>query len=149
MTMMARLSLFPRWIAFGLLVLMCGCGRNPSEQALLDAIGSLQQSIENRDAGALEDRLAEDFVGSGGLDRAAARRVAAVNWLRHDRIGVTLGPLESQVRDKHATVRFTAALTGGSGRLLPDAAQVYDVETGWRFDDGEWRVTSATWRPRL
>ena len=47
------------------------------------------------------------------------------------------------------TVRFTAALTGGSGSLLPDSAQVYDVETGWRFDDGNWRMTSATWQPKF
>ena len=37
----------------------------------------------------------------------------------------------------------------GSGRLLPDAARLYSVETGWRLDDGEWRLTSATWEPRL
>jgi hypothetical protein len=49
----------------------------------------------------------------------------------------------------HATVRFEAALTGGSGNVLPDAARLYGVETGWRLDDGEWRLTSASWKPRL
>jgi len=53
------------------------------------------------------------------------------------------------MQPRHATVAFDAALTGGSGRLLPDAARLYSVETGWRLDDGEWRLTSATWEPRL
>jgi hypothetical protein len=54
-----------------------------------------------------------------------------------------------QLQPGHATARFSAALSGGSGRLLPDAAQLYDVETGWREEDGEWRLTSARWTPKL
>jgi Domain of unknown function (DUF4440) len=147
--MKTSLPALMRWITLGLLLSVCGCTRDPSEQALLKAVGALQQSVEDRDMDVMEELLAEDFVGPDGLDRIGARRIAAVSALQHERIGVTLGPLDVQVKGRHATVRFTAALTGGSGRVLPDSAQAYDVETGWRFDDGQWRVTSATWHPKF
>ena len=53
------------------------------------------------------------------------------------------------LRDDFATVRFTAAARGGSGGLLDQSAQVYDVETGWRRIDDEWLLTSARWEPKL
>jgi hypothetical protein len=33
--------------------------------------------------------------------------------------------------------------------LLPSRVQVYDVDTGWRLDDGEWKLISAKWKPQL
>jgi len=137
------------WILIGLLMAVSGCARTPSEEALRDTVDALRQSIEDRNADALNDVLAEDFVGPDGLDRKGARRIAVLQGMRHDRVGVTLGPLDVQARGDHATVRFTAALTGGSGRLLPDSARAYEVETGWRFDEGAWRMTSATWNPKF
>ena len=46
-------------------------------------------------------------------------------------------------------MRFDAAVTGGAGGLLPQSGQVYDVETGWRLEGGEWRLVNAEWQPRL
>ena len=78
----------------------------------------------------------------------ARAALAQAMFLRYRDVGVSLGPLDVDLRGEHATVRFTAALTGGAG-LLPDSAQVYDVETGWRLHDGEWRLVNAGWKPRL
>ena len=47
-----------------------------------------------------------------------------------------------------ATANFTAAITGGPG-LLPDQAQVYDIETGWRLEGADWKLISAKWKPQL
>ena len=68
--------------------------------------------------------------------------------LRQKSVGVSLGPLDVKMFDNRATVTFTAALTGGPG-WLPDQAQVYDVDTGWRMEDGDWKLISAKWKPRL
>lgn len=130
-------------------LLLAGCTRTPPEQALRETMQSLQLAMEQRDASAVEDHLGDDFVGPGGMDRDGARRLAAITFLRHRDVGVTLGPLDVSVLQEHATVRFTAALTGGSGRALPDAARLYQVETGWRLEDGDWRLTSARWTPQL
>ena len=110
---------------------------------------ALQEAVEQRDASAVEDHLADDFVGPRGMDRDGASRLAALTFLRHRDVGVTVGPIDVSVKQDHATVRFTAALTGGSGRALPDAAQLYEVETGWRLEEDDWRLTSARWTPRL
>ena len=37
----------------------------------------------------------------------------------------------------------------GNSRLLPESGQVYDVRSGWRLRDGEWRMTSIEWTPKL
>ena len=128
--------------------LFAGCARTPPEERLRNAIGEAQAAIEQRNVSALEDMLADDFIGPGGLDRGGARRMAQAIFLRYRDVGLTLGPLDVDVREQHATVRFTAALTGGAG-LLPDSGQVYDVETGWRLDNGEWRLVNANWKPKL
>lgn len=130
-------------------LLLAGCARTPPEQALRETIQALQVAVEQRNAAAVEDHLADDFVGPLGMDRDGARRLAALTFLRHRDIGVTIGPLDLSMQQDHATVRFNAALTGSSGRALPDAARLYEVETGWRLEDGEWRLTSARWVPRL
>ena len=67
---------------------------------------------------------------------------------RYRDVGLTLGPLDLEVREQQATVRFTAALTGGAG-MLPESGQVYDVTTGWRLDEGEWQLVNANWKPKL
>lgn len=142
----ARLRMF----ACGLIAAaLLGCAKTPPEQVLRQTLAELQQGIEARDANAIERSLAEDFLGPEGLDKAGARRLAALMLMRHAAVGLTFGPLDLDIRDRHASVRFTAAATSGSGRMLPDAAQVYEVETGWRLDGDTWRMTSATWKPKL
>lgn len=137
----ARLALLAVVVA-----LAAGCARTPPEEALRAQVAVLQAAIEARDAGAVEDLLSEDFVGEGGMDRDGARRLASLSFMQRSSIGVTLGPLDVQLQgDTAATVRTTAALTGGSGRFLPDSGRVYDVVTGWRLESGEWRLASADW----
>ena len=131
------------------LALQAGCARPPPEQQLRTALTSLQASIEARDASALEATLASDFVGQDGLDRDGARRLAMAMFLRHRDVGARIGPPRITLMGQHARVQFTAALTGGAGGILPDAARVFDVETAWRMEDGDWRLISAQWAPRL
>ena len=128
---------------------LAGCARTPPEQALRKTIADLQAAVEERDAGAVEARLAEDFIGPEGLDKEGARRLAQVMFLRYRSTDATLGPLEITLQDQHATVRFPAALMAGAGGFLPESGQVYEVETGWRLEDDEWQLVSADWKPRL
>jgi ketosteroid isomerase-like protein len=131
------------------MALTVSCARTPPEQALREAVAGLQTAVETRDASALQDYLAEDFIGPEGLDRAGARRMATLYLMRHERVGVTMGPLDVSLQEPHATVRFTVALTGGGARLLPDSGRVYAVQTGWRLEGDEWKLTSATWKAQL
>lgn len=129
---------------------IAGCSRTPPEDALRATIATMEAAAEARDADALDDALAEDFVGPGGMDRDGFRRTAALLWLRSREIGVTIGPLDVEVAvdGEHARVGFTAATRGSEG-LLPSSANVYAVDTAWRLEDGEWRLISAEWEPKL
>ena len=66
-------------------------------------------------------------------------------------VGATFGPLDIAMgaSGRDATVKFTAAVTGGSGVLLPSSGQVYDVTTGWRMDGDAWQLVTAEWNPKL
>lgn len=131
-------------------LLLAGCARTPPETALRGQVSALQEAVEARDPGAIRRLLSEDFIGPGGMDREQAVRTAQVAFLRHRQVGATVaGPLQVALRERDATVSFEVALTGGSGRLLPEAARLYSVETGWRLEDGDWRLLSASWEPRL
>ena len=137
-------------IAFLAACVLAGCARTPPEQRLREAVAAMQSAIEARDVPAVRELLADDFIGPGGMDRRAAARLAQVTFMRHQDIGVSVvGPLDLTISDDRASVRFDAALTGGSGGLLPDRARIQSVETGWRLEGGEWRLVSATWKPRL
>lgn len=144
----ARCACLAALLLLGLAI--AGCRADSPEQALRDTVARLQAAIDERDAGAVDDELSEDFVGNEGLDRTAARRLAAAMFLRHQQVDARIGPLDVVLHDEdHATVRFTAVVSGGAGGVLPDAAQVYRVTTGWRVEEGDWRLSSATWTPEL
>ena len=129
-------------------LVLLACTRETPEQAVRGRMGALQAAIEARDAGDVRALLADDFVGPGGMDRDGLRRTAALVWLRDREVGVAVGPLDIEVTGGHARVRFTAATRGGAG-LLPDGGGVYEVDTAWRLEDGEWRLISADWNRSL
>ena len=136
-------------VAACLALLTVACGRTPPEERLRETMGELQAAIEQKDTAALDEVLAEDFVGPTGLDRNGARRLAQLMFLRHGAIGANVGPISIDMTPGHATAKFNVALTGSSGQLLPDTARLYDVTTGWREVDGQWRMTSVEWVGRL
>ena len=135
-----------------LAAVLAGCVRTPPEQALRGSFDRLIEAAEARDAGAVAALLADDFIGPGGMDRAGARRLAALHFMRHGSVGVLAGPLEIQLtgQDSRARVRFNVLLSAGEGgRVLPDTARAWQVDTGWRRTGDDWRMTSADWTPAL
>ena len=126
------------------------CSRTSPEQAVRERIGAMQEAMDERDAGAVGDLLADDFVGNEGLDKRGARQLAAAMFLRYRDVSAKLGPATVELRGgRDAVARFSVLATGGSGGLWPDSSQVYEVETGWRLVDGEWKLLSAEWKPEL
>lgn len=137
-----------RVVCMALLLVLAGCSRSDPEQAVRAQLEVLQQAIDARDAGAVADLLAEDFVGNDGLDRRGAKQLAAGVFLRHREVGARLGPITVELRGEgEAIARFSLLATGGSGGLLPGQGQVYQVETGWRLQDGDWKLLNASWTP--
>lgn len=116
----------------------------------MDRIGAMQEAIDARDAGAVDGLIADDFVGNEGLDKRGARQLAVATFLRYRDVSAKLGPAKVELRgERDAVARFSVLATGGSGGLLPDSGQVYEVETGWRLVDGEWKLLNASWKEKL
>ena len=133
-----------------LITAMTACSRTPPEQALREQVETLQAAIDARDAGAVYELLTTDFVGNGGMDRRGARQLAGALFLQHRDVGARLGPVSVQLRgDTEATATFSVLVTGGNGGLVPNNGQVFEVETGWRLVNGDWRLLYARWTPEF
>lgn len=131
------------------LALLAGCAKAPAEQRLRERIGAMQDAIVARDVSAFMEGVAEDFIGSGNLDRAALQQVVRLQVMRNAAIGATLGPIEVAIQGERATVEFDAVLTGGTGGLLPERAQGYRIKSGWRDGGDGWQVYHAEWEAAL
>jgi len=71
-------------------------------------------------------------------------------FLRHKTVSAKLGPVSVELRGStDAIARFSVLATGSSGGFLPESGQVYQVESGWRLVDGEWKLLNASWTPNL
>lgn len=126
------------------------CSRTSPEQAVRQQLEALQSTIDARDAGGVQDLLADDFIGNGGMDRRAARQMAAAVFLQHRDVDARLGPVTVEIRSgTEAVATFTVLATTSNGDLLPTNGQVFDFETGWRLIDGEWRLLNARWTPEI
>ena len=130
------------------MLLLAACTHEPPEAALRATIASMQEAAEAHDTDALFEPIAEDFSGSEGMDRTAFRRYVTLMSMRHKSVSVSLGPMDVKLFGDRATVKFTAAVTGGPG-LLPDQGQVYEVDTGWRLEGSDWKLISAKWKEKL
>lgn len=137
-------------IAISACLLLSACAKDDPEQAVRLQVQAMQAAIDARNAGDVEDLLAQDFVGNDGMDRRAIRRLAAGVFLRHKDVAAKLGPVSVELRgDRDAIAHFSVLATGGSGGFFPESGQVYQVESGWRLVDGEWHLLNATWTPNL
>ena len=142
-----RSRAFLIWMA---LAALAACSRDTPEQAVRTQVEAMQAAIDARDAGDIDELLADDFIGNDGMDKRGARQLAAAVFLRHREVGAKVGPVAVELRgDREAIARFSVLATGGSGGLLPDSGQVYQVETGWRLIDGDWKLLNASWKPNL
>jgi len=129
-------------------LLLPACKHTPPEQALRETIAKMQAAGEARDMDALFDPIAEDFAGAQGMDRKEFRRYMTLVSMRQASVGVTLGPVDVKLFGDRATAKFTAAITGGPG-FLPNQAQIYEIETGWRLEGDDWQLISARWQEKL
>ncbi|MBK8067138.1 MAG: nuclear transport factor 2 family protein [Rhodanobacteraceae bacterium] len=128
-------------------LLLAGCSRDPSEQALRDTIEALEIAGEERKVGDFMDHVAEDFAGNAAeYDRPGLQNLLRLVALQHQRISVVTSGMQIEMHGDRALVRMRILVTGGGG-LIPDSGQLFDTESGWRFVDGEWQLGSASWKP--
>ncbi|MEO7071487.1 MAG: hypothetical protein ABI300_00270 [Rhodanobacter sp.] len=131
------------------LTTLTACHRTPDEVQVRAAIASIAGAAQAGTAADVVAPLSEDFDGNQGeLDRRALGNLVRVFALRGEHVGVTLGPVQVERRGERLLATMTVTLVGG-GRLLPDQAGVYRVQSAWRRQDGKWLCYSATWERSL
>ncbi|TPG10239.1 hypothetical protein EAH75_05405 [Rhodanobacter glycinis] len=137
-------------IVFALFALtLSSCRRTPNEAQVRAAIASVAQAAEAGSASDVGARLSEDFDGNAGqLDRRGLTSMIRLLALRGEHVGVTMGPVSIEHRSERMVATFTVTLTSG-GRLLPDQLGIYQVESAWRKEDGEWHCYTASWKHSL
>ena len=133
-----------------LLVLLVGCTRSSDEQQLREVMTAMQEAIERRDPGDVMDHVADDFSApSANMERRQLHDLLRLQVLRNERIGVSWATREIRVDGQRATVSVIATFTGSGGGWLPERGSIYRVDSGWRKDDGNWKLVHANWERSL
>lgn len=110
----------------------------------------MQAALEAGRPADFMEHVSEDFTGAqGSVDRAALHNLLRGQVLGNAKIGISLGPVDVELRDDRATVRVIATFTGGNGRWLPERGSIYRITSGWRREDGGWMCVNAQWERTL
>jgi hypothetical protein len=119
-------------------------------QQVIAVIREMETRMENGERRQFIKHVAEDFSGQNGqLNRQELQRLVIFQFNRHQRLNAQLFPITvTETGENSATARFKALITGGPG-WIPDQGQLYDFETHWRFESGDWILASADWTPVL
>lgn len=134
---------------FTVLAILGACGQQLSvEQRVIAAIRDMEARIEAGERRAFLAHIAEDFSGqNGAMTREQARAIVVFQLNRHKSLQVQLFPIRvAEQGENLATAKFRALVTGGPG-WIPEQGQLFEFETGWRLDGGDWMLVSASWEP--
>ncbi|TDJ33079.1 MAG: hypothetical protein E2O56_04240 [Gammaproteobacteria bacterium] len=138
-----------RCAAFVFLLLFltfAGCSKPPDEARIHAAIDAMVEAVEQKRPGDFMEHVATDFSGPAEVSgRIDVERLLRYHQIRNRNIGVVVRSVKIQVRDDRATASFHALLTG-SQSWLPERGKDYVMVSGWRLDDGEWKLINARWQ---
>ena len=129
--------------------LLAGCGAEPSvEQQVIASLEQMEQSAEEGRHLDFMGFVADDFSGQyGGMDRREFHRFMIFQMNENRRLHAQLFPIHvKETGEGMALAQFNILVTGGGG-LLPDRGQLFEVETAWVRDDGDWLLSQADWEP--
>lgn len=126
---------------------LAGCGPSePDEVRIRHAIEAMALALEEGESKPFLERVAEDFTGdSGRWDRQRVRQYVLARTIGSgNRPDIDLGDIEVELFDGRARATVETRISD-AGRWLPQRGAHYRFETGWRLDDGQWRVIRADW----
>jgi hypothetical protein len=135
--------------AAALFVLATGCSPPMTvEQQVIAVIREMESRIEAVERRPFMSHVAGDFSGQDGqMNRDQFNALVLYYLRRYKRLNAQLLPIQvTPEGDDRAAARFRVLLTGGEG-WLPEHGELYQVETRWRREDGDWLLQAANWRP--
>jgi len=141
----------PRPWVLALVMALAACGAEPSvEQQIIGAIREMEARIEAGEPRAFMAWLSSDFSAqNGSMSREQVRALLITQLNRYQRLqGQLLPILVEETGADTASALFKALVTGGSG-WLPENGQVFEFETQWIRENGDWLLQTANWTPVL
>lgn len=108
----------------------------------------METTIEAGESRRFMQHVAAAFEGQqGAMTRQQVHALVLFQLKRYQRLRAQLLPISVTPEGEGvARARFRALVTGGP-EWIPENGQLYEFDTRWVRDNGEWLLQSAAWRP--
>jgi hypothetical protein len=132
--------------------LACSGPPETPEDRVRAAIAAMEEAAEARDAAALKEHVSESYSDPRGNDRQKLAGLATFHFMQNRSLHL-LTSVRKVVVERPGEARAIAVVAmAGSPIPGPEAlsglrAELYYFDVELREEDGDWRVTRATWSP--
>jgi hypothetical protein len=127
--------------------LLAACDKELTvEQQIIATIRNMEYAAEEGFHLEFMGFIADTFEGQQGtMDRLEFHRFMIFQINQHRRLQAQLFPIYvEEISEDTAAANFKVLVTGGAG-LLPDSGQLFEVDTVWLRDGGDWELNGADW----
>ena len=133
------------------LALACSEAETP-EQRVRAVLAALEESAQQRDAGAIKQHVSDAYSDGNGNDKRAAIQLVAFHLLRNQSVHLLTRVQSLEIpAPAEAQASVLVAMAGtpieGPEALLALRADLYRFDLSFREEDGDWRIRSASYRP--
>jgi len=131
------------------LLLLTACGNEFTvEQQVIATLRNMEYAAEEGQHLEFMTYVADSFgAQQGSMDRREFHRFMIFQINQNRRLQAQFFPIfVTETGEGTASAYFRILVTGGAG-LLPESGQLFEVETSWLRDGGDWDLTEADWEP--
>ena len=129
------------------ILVLAGCAEKLSvEQQIIATLRTMEADAEAGNHLDFMANIADAFKGQqGSLDRREFHRFMIYQINQHRRLQAQFFPIYvTATGEGMASAHFKILVTGGAG-LLPESGQLFEVESRWIRDGGDWLLSGADW----
>lgn len=132
--------------ALVMLSLLACSGKLSVEQQIIATLRNMEAAAEEGEHFEFMNHVADSFGGQqGSMDRREFHRFMIFQINQNRRLHAQFFPIHvKESDDNRASAHFKLLVTGGGG-LLPESGQLFEVETQWLRDGGDWLLDKADW----
>ena len=130
-------------------LLLAACGDELTvEQQVIATLRNMEYAAEEGQHLEFMTYVAESFgAQQGSMDRREFHRFMIFQINQNRRLQAQFFPIfVTETGEGTASAHFRILVTGGAG-LLPESGQLFEVETSWLRDGGDWDLAEADWEP--
>jgi len=130
-------------------LLLAACGDELTvEQQVIATLRNMEYAAEEGQHLEFMTYVAESFSAQqGSMDRREFHRFMIFQINQNRRLQAQFFPIfVTETGEDTASAHFRILVTGGAG-LLPESGQLFEVETSWLRDGGDWDLNEADWEP--